>query len=138
MLERDEALAATFRIGQADETVHSARYANQRIHPAPVAGARKLQRDGETEIGDERERMRRIDRQRRQYREDVVEEMVFQPGLFGLGDFGAVDQDDIFLAQVFAQRAPARLLVGREASDGLADARELLGGSEPVRALFND
>ncbi len=41
-------------------------------------------RDREAEIGNERKRMRRIDRERRQHREDVVQEIVFEPGAFGL------------------------------------------------------
>ena len=127
LLQRDEALAAALRVRQADEAVERARHADQRVHAAPVARARELQRDGEAEIGNERERMRRIDRERRQHRKDVLQEMILEPGLLGLGDVGAVDQDDVFLAQVLAQRAPARLLVGREAADRLADAHELFG-----------
>ena len=50
----------------------------------------------------------------------------------------AVDQHDVFLAQILAQRAPARLLVGREAADRLADAHELFGRRQPVRALLDD
>ena len=138
VLQRDEALAAALGIGQADEAVDRAGHADQRVHAAPVARARKLQRDGEAEIGNERERMRRIDRQRGQHREDVLQEMIVEPGLLGLGDVGAVDQDDVFLAQVLAQRAQARLLVGREAADRLADAHELLGRRQPVRALLDD
>ena len=50
----------------------------------PSLHARELQRDREAEIGNERERMRRIDRQRRQHRKDVAEEIVLQPGAFRL------------------------------------------------------
>ncbi len=52
----------------------------------PSVGAEQLQRQREAEIRDERERMRRIDGERRQHREDVVEEVVLQPGLLALGD----------------------------------------------------
>ncbi len=48
------------------------RHADERVHRLAVARARELQRDREAEIGNERERMRRIDRERRQHREDVV------------------------------------------------------------------
>ena len=58
----------------------------------------QLQRDGEAEARDERERMRRIDRKRRQQREDVVEEMILDPGPLRLGEVVAVDQHDAGLA----------------------------------------
>ena len=51
-----------------------------------VRRAAQLQRDREAEIGDERERMRRIDRQRRQHREDVAQEVVVEPGALLLGE----------------------------------------------------
>ena len=52
----------------------------------PSLDARQLQRDREAEIGNERERMRRIDRERRQHRKDVMQEMVFEPGALLFGD----------------------------------------------------
>ena len=51
------------------------------IVPA-VARARKLERDREAEIGDERERMRRVDRERREQRKDLAQEMILEPGSF--------------------------------------------------------
>ena len=73
-----------------------------------------MQRDGKAEARDERERMRRIDRERRQQRENVVEEMILDPGPLGLGDVAAIDQNDADLGQDAAQIAPDRLLVGGE------------------------
>ena len=58
--------------------------------------------------------MRRIDRKRRQQREDVVEEMILDPGALGLGDVAAVDENDTDFGQDAAQVAPDRLLVGGE------------------------
>src|SRR3989442_2716495 len=107
MFKRDQALAAALRVGQADEAVDRARHADQRVHAAPVAGARKLQREGETKIWDERERVRGIDRERGQNREDMLEEMILEPGLFGPGDIAALDEHDPLLAQTFAQCTPA-------------------------------
>src|SRR6185295_5149638 len=138
MLQRDETRASALRVGQADKAIDDAGHTDQRVHVAPVARARELQRDREAEIGDEGERMRRVDRERGKDREDVMEEMVLQPGLLGLGDIAAVNQDDVLLAQVLAQRTPARLLIGRKASHRLADANKLLRGGEPIRALLND
>src|SRR5262249_15454091 len=106
ILERDQPLPAAVRIGQADETVDLHWHADQSVHAAAVADARELQRDAEAEIGNERERMRRVDRERRQHREDVIEEVILEPGALRLGEITAVDQDDALLAQVLAQRAP--------------------------------
>ena len=82
--------------------------------------------------------MRRIDRKRGQHRENVAEEVILEPALLGFGDVRSIDQNDVLLAQILAQRAPARLLIGSETADCLADAGQLLDGSEPVRAPFND
>ena len=52
----------------------------------PSLARASCKRDRKSEIGNEREGMRRIDRQRRQQRKDVGEKIVFEPGLLGLGD----------------------------------------------------
>ena len=85
-----------------------------------------------------REGMRRIDRQRRQQREDVVEEMVLDPVPLGLADIAAVDQHDAHLGQDAAQIAPDRLLVDGELRDGLVDEDELLGGCQAVRTALGN
>ena len=85
LLERDQAhRAALRRRRQADEALDLLRHADQRVHRLAVALARQLQRDREAEIGDERERVRRIDRERREHREDVAQEIVLEPGAVGL------------------------------------------------------
>ena len=66
-MKRTHALA----VGQPDEALQRHRQAQQRRHLLAVLAMPQLQRDREAEIGDERERMRRIDRQRRQHREDL-------------------------------------------------------------------
>ena len=80
LLQRDQPHRAVLAGGQPDEAVDLAGHADQRVHRLAVGDPRQLQRDGEAEARDERERMRRIDRQRRQQREDVVEEMILDPG----------------------------------------------------------
>ena len=110
LLERDDARHAGFgALRQADEALDLVRHADQRVHRLAVAGARKLQRDGEAEIGNERERMRRIDRERRQHREDVTAgngpRARPSPALV---TSGAIDQDDaLFGAARRAARASA-------------------------------
>ena len=100
--------------GDADEAIDLAGHADQRVHRLAVGYPRQLQRHGEAETRDEREGMRRVDRQRRQQREDIVEEMVLDPGALGLGDVAAVNEDDADVGEDGAQVAPDRLLVGGE------------------------
>ena len=73
-----------------------------------------MQRDRKAEARDERERMRGIDRERRQQRKDVVEEVILDPAALGLGDFPGVDHDDAVGAKRLAQLAPDFLLVAGE------------------------
>ncbi|MGX1214022.1 hypothetical protein AB7M42_004287 [Bradyrhizobium diazoefficiens] len=109
LLQRDQPHRALGR--QADEAVDLAGHADQRVHLLAVGGARELERDGETEARDEREGMGRVDRERRQQREHVVEEVVLDPGPLRLGDLLAVHQHDADIGQRGAQVAPDRLLV---------------------------
>src|SRR5262245_57311194 len=69
LFERDHAGGGrSLGTWQADEAVDLVRHADERIHRLAVARARELERDGEAEIGNERERMRRIDGERGQQR----------------------------------------------------------------------
>ena len=104
----------------------------------PSDDPRQMQRDGEAEARDEREGMRRIDRQRRQQREDVVEEVILDPAPLRLGDVVAVDQHDARLGENGAQIAPDRLLVGGEFRNRLVDEDELLGRRQAVGAALGD
>ncbi len=114
LFQRDQPHRAVLAGGQADETVDLAGHADQRIHRLAVADARQMQRDRKAEARDKRERMRRIDRQRRQQRENVVEKMILDPAPLGLGDFAAVDQNNADFGENAAQIAPDRLLIGGE------------------------
>ena len=136
-LQRDDAhLVAAAR--QADEAVDLLRHADERVHRLAVLHARELQRQREAEIGNERERMRRVDGERRQQRKDVGEEVVLEPGALGLLEVVGVDQRHALVGQVGAQRQPALLLVAGEDRHRLADARELLDRRQPFRALRGD
>ena len=135
VISRDRAILAG---RQADEAVDLAGHADQRVHRLAVGSARQMQRDGEAEARNEREGMRRIDRERRQQRENVVEEVILDPGPLGLGDVLAVDQDDADVGEHAAQVAPDRLLVGGELRDRLVDERELLGRRQAVGAALGD
>ena len=82
--------------------------------------------------------MRRIDRERRQQRENVVQEMVLDPGPLDFGDVTAIDQNDADLGQDCAQIAPDRLLVDGEPRNRLVDQDELLGRRQTVGAALGN
>ena len=84
LLDRDEADQA-LRSGSRMKRFSADRQAQQRHHLLLVLAVCELQRDREAEIGNERERVRRVDRQRRQHREHLLEEMIFQPDHLVLG-----------------------------------------------------
>ena len=138
LFQRDQVHRAVLARGHADEAVDLAGHADQRVHRLAVGHPRQLQRDGEAEARDERERVRRIDRQRRQQREDVAEEVILEPAALRLGEVVAVDQNDARLRQGGAQIAPDRLLVGGEFRNRLVDEDELLGRRHAVGAAFGD
>ena len=129
---------ASIGVRQADEAIDLAGNADERIHRPAVARAGKLQRDGEAEIGNERERVRGVDGERREQRKNLLQEMILEPGLFLLGHVRSVDQHDALLGERLAQFAPALLLVAGQHRDGLGNAGELLGRRQPVGALGGD
>ena len=82
--------------------------------------------------------MRRVDRERRQQRENIVEEMILDPASLGLGDVAAIDQNDADLGQDAAQIAPDRLLVGGQLRDRLVDEDKLFGRGQTVRTALGN
>ena len=82
--------------------------------------------------------MRRIDRKRRQQRENVGEKIIFEPGLVRLADIGTVDKGDAGAAERGAQFAPLRLLVFDKQHHGLGDANQLFGRRQTLRAFRAD
>ena len=82
--------------------------------------------------------MRRIDGERGEDREYVVEEIILEPRLLGLRHLGAVDQHDVLVNQLLAQFAPARLLISPQRRYRLGDSRKLLGRGQAVRAFGRD
>ena len=82
--------------------------------------------------------MRRIDRERRQQRENIVEEMILDPAPLGFGHVAAIDQNDADLGENAAQIAPDRLLIGGELRNRLVDEDKLLGRGQAVRTALGD
>src|SRR3984893_6759422 len=65
--------------GQTNESVDRGRDQGQRLQPNTIADPLELQRQSKAAIGDKRERMSRINRERRQDRKDLGHEPVFEP-----------------------------------------------------------
>src|SRR5712671_3927023 len=65
--------------GQTNESVDRRRDQGQRLQPNTIADPLELQRQTKAAIGDKRERMSRINRERRQDRKDLGHEPVFEP-----------------------------------------------------------
>ena len=137
--DRDQPDFSAFaRLRQPHESLDAVRHADERVHRLAVLGARQLQGHGEAEIGNERERMRRIDRKRRQQRENVREEIIFEPGLLRLADVGTVDQHDAGFRKRGAQFAPLCLLILDQQHDGFGDPYKLLCRRQSLGALGTD
>ena len=137
--DRDQphlAIAGVLR--QPHEPLDAVGHADERVHRSAVLGAGKLQRDREAEIGNERERVRRIDRERREQREDVREEIIFKPSPLRLGDVGAVDEDDAGLAERRAQLEPLFLLIAHQEHDRFGNAHQLLGRRQTLGTFSGD
>src|SRR6185437_856703 len=131
--DQPDALIAAAR--KPDESIDLLRHAYKCIHRLAVFHARELQRDRESKIWNERERMRGIDCERGQQRKDVSEEMLLQPASLRFLDVGAIDQHHAGPRKLRPQIDPTLLLVAGKLRHGLADTRKLFRGSKPIRAL---
>ncbi len=79
-----------------------------------VLVAQQQQGHHQAHVGDERERMRRVDRQRRQHREHPLHEPGVQPGHVVGGQRVRLAHLDAGVAQQAAQLAPDPLLLGQQ------------------------
>ena len=111
---------------QADEARQHRRQHQQRAQQLVVRLAAQLEDQAEALVGDERERVRRIDGLGREHREDLLEEMPFQPlPLGGVSAFGG-DDVEIDARQLLDQRAPDPLLRLHQLVGAFGDGGELL------------
>ena len=137
--DRDQPRRATLAgFRQSHKALDPVRHANERVHRLAVFAASKLQRDGKAEIGNERERMRRIDGKRRQQRKHMGKKIVFEPGFLAARHIRAIDEHNARGGQLRPQLAPLRLLILHQDHHRFGDAYELLGRSKPFRALGAD
>ena len=94
-------------------------------------GVVEAHRDREAERRDVRERVARVDRERRQDREDLVEEPLSER-LVVLGDRGVVEELDALGRERAPDLEEDRRVVGDELQDALARRRQLLVGGPAV------
>src|SRR6266849_4270274 len=92
----------------------------------------ELQRQREAEVGNERKRMRRVDRERRQEREDVMEKMIGKPGAVGLLEGIGLNQHNVFGGE-FLQHPTVEMEPGKFPVDVTAAA---IGREEPLGCGF--
>ncbi len=135
VLERDVALAtgggsAVRR--QFPEAPHLRRHRHQRVEGLGLALALQLQRQGESQVRQEGEGVRRVDRQRRQHGEQLVQELGLQPFALGLGDAVAIDHLDAGGGQLLLQLAPAKLLFGHQFAGRDVDPVQLFGRRQAI------
>ncbi len=119
---------------QPDESPRVVSQRQQRPQGLLVGAPPKMQRHREAEIGDERERVGRVDGQRRQHRIDEIVEMALEPYALVLGQAGSVDHLDSVRLQRVQEGSPALLLVGHQHVGLLIDRHKLLGGRAAVQA----
>ena len=101
---------------------------------SPSLTRSSCKRETEAAICDERKRMRRIERQRRQYREQIGHETLFEPGPVARFEIGRLDNGDAGLGELGAQRHPGHLLRFHQRAGALVDRFELLPRGQPVLA----
>ena len=138
VLQRDEADAGLARIRQAEEAVEGHRQAQEPGHRLPPGRAEELQADREAEVGDERERVRRIDRQRRQHREDRLQELALEPDAVLRRQPCRAHDVDVLRRERLLQHGKRGLLLELQPVDLLEDLAELLGRRASVRAAVGD
>ena len=88
----------------------------------------------QSQVLDERERMGRIDIDRRQDREQARQKFGVKPSTLRRLQILRIDEMDPSFRELTAHRDPASLLVGDETASKLIDALDLLGGCQAVRA----
>ena len=118
-------------VGQRDEARQHARHLDAR----ELGAARVLHahREVHAQVRDIRERVPRVERQRRQHREDVILEILRQPRIDRRRVVGRLEEVDALGGQQRPQRlAPARRLLVDLRERAAADRRQLLLGGLAV------
>ncbi|MNZ91738.1 hypothetical protein D3C78_1107320 [compost metagenome] len=127
-----------FLIRQTNEAVERGRKTQQRRHRLAAVDAVELQAHRETEVRNEGERMRRVDGQRRQHRENTLFEFRAQPGPIRFGKCRRTHDEDFFLGEILLQNGKRSLLLHLQIVDFLQNIFELLGRRLAVGRLDGD
>ena len=89
-------------------------------------------------LGDERERMRRINGDGSNNRQNLLKETFVEPSQLVLGQTIAFDDLDAIVGQLFAQRQPAVVLFVHELLGQIVDLLQLLCSGQPILRHFHD
>ena len=133
LLQHDEADRAAWLAGrQADEALDLAGQRDQRAHDLAVMVRDQQQRHHQPHIGDEGKRMRRIDGERRQHREDALHEESVEPFAIGHAQRVHLGHDQPGMGELALHLVPGVLLVGDEPAGADVHVGQLLRGRLPV------
>ena len=138
VLQRDVADGAFAGIGQPQEAVERHGKPKQPGHRLPPGRAEELQPDGEAEIGNEGEGVRRVDRKGREHREDRGEEFPLEPDAVLPRQLAGPHDLDVFRRERLLQHGERGLLLELQLVDLLEDLAQLLGRRAPVGAALGD
>ncbi len=137
ILERDVADGVLF-IRQPHEAVERRRQAQKRRHRLAAVDAVQLQAHGKAEIGNEGERVRRIDGERRQHREHAFLKLGFQPVAILIRKRSRAYDVDFFLGKILLQNGKRGLLLHLQVVDFLQNIFELFCRGLAVRGPDGD
>ena len=123
---------------QPNEPLHLGWQRQHGAHAQSVFGAHEEEGHDEAHVWNERERMRRIDRQRGQHGEHPLHEPGIQPGTIVVRQRVGLAQHDPGLAHLREQVGPDALLVGDQGAAADRDLGQLLRGRAAVGGRMRD
>ena len=132
------AVGGALRGRDRNEALQLAGQADQAAEGAVVIVTADVEHHRHFQIGNEGEGMGRVDGDRRDCQEDVIDEMGFERGAVRLAPVGARDDDDSLLRQPEAKFAPDRRLVGGHVPRLAADLGQKLGRRQAVEGRRRD
>ena len=110
----------------------------QRVHAVVVVRAAQLQGKGKTQIGNEGKRVRRVNCQRCEHRQNLIEKIAFQPAyLFGR-KLMLLMHENTSIAQIGEQIGKRFLLIIHQRIGNLGHTLQLLGGGQVILAFNLD
>ena len=122
---------------QPDEPLDALGDEHQRIDLGSVLSA-QLDNHRQGAIGNERERVRRVDRDRRQHRKQPIDEQLLQPNTVVAGQRLVVENGNAFRVQPLLQIGPAALLPLNQPCGDFGDRGQLLVRGQSVLALHRN